>query len=77
MYENSTLNDVLAYVYDDCSQAQAQQLESQLAKDDRLYYATAEVMALTRKLNHVLLEPKQATLDSIMAYAKAKAVVGE
>ena len=76
MYENSTLNDVLAYIYDDCSPAQTQKIVQQLATDDELYYATAEVMALTRKLDKALLEPKQETLNNIMAYAKSKAVVG-
>jgi hypothetical protein len=75
MYENSTLSQVLQYVYDDCTPAEQQKLERQLAKNDRLYYATAEVMALQRKISAAALEPKQSTIDNIMAYAKRKSAI--
>lgn len=72
MSENSTLSHVLRYVYDESTAQEARHVEQHLLSNDKLYYATAEVMHLKRLISNAAEQPRQSSLDAIMAYAASK-----
>lgn len=77
MSANSTLNQVMRYVYDDCSAQETAAFEGALMTNDRLYYLTAEVIDLQRKISQAKAEPSKQCLDNIMAYAKSRHQITE
>ena len=75
MSENSTLSQLLRYAYDEGTAAQLAATEKRILKEPRVYSTAAEVVFLRNMVQQAEAEPRQKTLDAIMAYAKAQNVV--
>ena len=71
MTKTSTPNDLIRFIYDETSKAEAKQLQNELICQSELLEQFNQLASTKLILNDLLYEPSKESLNNILDYSKS------
>ena len=71
MTKTSTQNDLIRFIYDETSKAEAKQLQHELICESELLEEFNQLASTKLILNDLLYEPSKESLNNILDYSKS------